>query len=139
MVVEVDLGEVDIDEIVARLVDNDPDTFFSKNAFRMVYQTNNFFLPQVKDLIDRGEVLNIRPEYQRRLRWTLTQKSQLIESLLLNIPVPPIFLYESTAARYEVMDGQQRLNAVKEFMAGDFTLSGLPVLQPLNGLRFVGK
>ena len=68
------------------------DEFFAKNAFRVVYQTNNFFLPQLRDLIDRGEVLNLRPEYQRRLRWSTPQKSRLVESILLNIPVPPVFL-----------------------------------------------
>lgn len=114
----------------------EPDEFFAKNAFRIIYQTNNFFLPQLRDLIDRGEVLNLRPEYQRRLRWTPIQKSRLIESLLLNIPVPPVFLYESEAARYEVMDGQQRLNAVREFLAGEFALTALTVLKPLNGLRY---
>ena len=114
----------------------DPDEFFSKNAFRVVYQTNNFLLPQLRDLITRGEVLNIRPEYQRRLRWLTPQKSRLIESLLLNVPIPPIFLYETDSARYEVMDGQQRLNAIKEFLEGDFALSGLQVLSPLNGLRY---
>ena len=114
----------------------DPDEFFSKHAFRVVYQTNNFLLPQLRDLISRGDILNIRPEYQRRLRWTTLQKSRLIESLLLNIPVPPIFLYETDEARYEVMDGQQRLNAIKEFLEGDFALSGLEVLSPLNRLRY---
>lgn len=114
----------------------DPDEFFARNAFRIIYQTNNFFLPQLRDLIDRGEVLNLRPEYQRRLRWNSIQKSRLIESLLLNIPVPPVFLYESDAARYEVMDGQQRLNAVREFIAGDYALTGLQVLQPLNSVRY---
>ena len=114
----------------------DPDEFFAHSAFRIIYQTNNFFLPQLRDLIDRGEVLNLRPEYQRRLRWSAVQKSRLIESLLLNIPIPPVFLYESDAARYEVMDGQQRLNAVREFVAGDFALTGLQVLGPLNGLRY---
>lgn len=114
----------------------DPEEFFAKNAFRIIYQTNNFFLPQLKDLIDKGEVLNLRPEYQRRLRWSSSQKSRLVESLLLNIPVPPVFLYENDAARYEVMDGQQRLNAVREFIAGDFALTGLSVLSPLNGLRY---
>ena len=112
------------------------DEFFAKNAFRMVYQTNNFFLPQLRDLIDKGEVINLRPEYQRRLRWTTPQKSRLIESLLLNIPVPPVFFYENDAARYEVMDGQQRLNTVREFIAGDFSLAGLSILKPLNGLRY---
>jgi hypothetical protein len=137
MSVEVVMGESD-EELEAPPEQGkvDPDEFFAKNAFRIVYQTNNFFLPQVRDLIDKGEVLNLRPEYQRRLRWTSVQKSKLIESLLLNIPVPPVFLYESDAARYEVMDGQQRLNAVREFIAGDFPLSGLTVLKPLNGLRY---
>jgi hypothetical protein len=137
MPVEVIMGESEeIPEPQVADAPIDPDEFFAKNAFRIVYQTNNFFLPQIRDLIDKGEVLNLRPEYQRRLRWSTPQKSKLIESLLLNIPVPPVFLYESEAARYEVMDGQQRLNAVREFIAGDFALSGLPVLKPLNGLRY---
>lgn len=138
MNIEVVMGEPD-DEPEAEGGERgkaDPDEFFAKNAFRVVYQTNNFFLPQIRDLIDRGEVLNLRPEYQRRLRWTSIQKSKLVESLLLNIPVPPIFLYENDAARYEVMDGQQRLNAVREFITGDFALVGLTVLSPLNGLRY---
>jgi hypothetical protein len=137
MSIDVDMGgpeETEVVEAVAPPVD--ADEAFAKNAFRIVYQTSNFFLPQIRDLIDKGEVLNLRPEYQRRLRWKTPQKSKLIESLLLNIPVPPIFLYESDAARYEVMDGQQRLNAVREFLAGDFALSRLPVLEPLNGLRY---
>ncbi|HQS81466.1 MAG TPA: DUF262 domain-containing protein [Thiobacillus sp.] len=113
-----------------------PDEFFAKHAFRVVYQTNNFLLPQLKDLVSKGDVLNIRPEYQRRLRWATLQKSRLIESLLLNIPIPPIFLYETDEARYEVMDGQQRLNAIKEFLDGDFALSGLEALSPLNGIRY---
>ena len=138
MSVEIEMGETE-EVAEAGATDNgtvDPDEFFAKNAFRIVYQTNNFFLPQIKDLIDKGEVLNLRPEYQRRLRWSVPQKSRLIESLLLNIPVPPVFLFESDAARYEVMDGQQRLNAVREYIAGDFALSGLSVLKPLNGLRY---
>lgn len=113
-----------------------PDEFFSKHAFRVVYQTNNFFLPQLRDLVAKGDVLNLRPEYQRRLRWSNSQKSRLIESLLLNIPVPPVFFYETDEARYEVMDGQQRINAIKEYFEGDYALSGLTVLKPLNGIRY---
>ena len=131
-----DESEDTADTAASELPHVDPDEFFAKNAFRMVFQTNNFFLPQIRDLILNGEILNLRPEYQRRLRWSVSQKSKLIESLLLNIPIPPIFLYESDAARYEVMDGQQRLNAVKEFLAGDFALASLTVLNPLNGIRY---
>ena len=62
--------------------------------------------------------------------------SLLIESLLLNIPIPPVYLYESELARYEVMDGQQRLNAVREFLGNDFKLAALSQLAPLNGRTF---
>jgi hypothetical protein len=129
----------DIDELfeeVPLVGITDPDEFFAKNAFRIIYQTNNFFLPQISELVKEGVVINIRPEYQRRLVWSTAQKSRLIESLLLNIPIPPVFFYETSAARYEVMDGQQRLNCIREFIAGDFALTGLQVLQPLNGIRF---
>ncbi len=104
--------------------------------FRVVYQTNNFLLPQIRDLIVGGDAVNLRPEYQRRLTWTETQKSLLIESLLLNVPIPPVFFYENDLARYEVMDGQQRLNAIKEFFVGEFFLRGLTVLSSLNGRRY---
>lgn len=137
MTTEIIMGNADAESVVEEQSDTtDPDDFIANRAIRMVYQTNNFLLPQIKDLIDKGLVLNVRPEYQRRLRWNIPQKSKLIESLLLNIPIPPIFLYESAESKYEVMDGQQRLNAVREFFSGAFPLRGLPVLKPLNGLRY---
>ena len=137
MPIEVLMGgsEEEVDSTEERDTANAED-FFARHVFRMVYQTNNFLLRQVCNLIDTGQVINVRPAYQRRLRWKVPQKSRLIESLLLNIPIPPIFLYETELARYEVMDGQQRLNAVQEFISGTFALSGLPILTPLNGSRY---
>jgi Protein of unknown function DUF262 len=113
------------------------DDQFSKQPFRVVYQTNNFLLPQITALIDDGADMNLRPEYQRRLRWTNKQKSLLIESLLLNIPIPPVFLYENDLARYEVMDGQQRLNTIREFIGNQFSLRGLQIISSLNGKTYV--
>jgi hypothetical protein len=80
--------------------------------------------------------VNLRPEYQRRLVWSRKKKSLFIESLLMNIPIPPIFLYETDLNRYEVMDGQQRLNAILEFYGGDLVLTGLETWSVLNGLRY---
>lgn len=112
------------------------DEQMGSQPFRVVYQTNNFFLPQIRDLITAADGVNLRPEYQRRLRWTNQQKSLLIESLLLNIPVPPVFFYENDLARYEVMDGQQRLNAIKEFLNNEFPLRGLQIISSLNGRTY---
>jgi hypothetical protein len=77
MPVEVLMGESEEagDEQAADTTSADPDEFFAKNAFRIVYQTNNFLFPRIRDRIDKGEVLNLRPEYQRRLRWNTGQKS----------------------------------------------------------------
>lgn len=107
-----------------------------ETPFRAIYQTNNFLLPQVLDVLDESRTVNLRPEYQRRSRWTNKQKSLLVESFLLNIPIPPIFLFEGDFARYEVMDGQQRLLAIREFLTNQFKLSSLTVLAPLNGRNF---
>jgi hypothetical protein len=136
------LSELDEDEDttapqqVAPKTDNEIEEAYSSISFRIVYQSNNFFLPQLSDLINGKEVINLRPEYQRRLRWPPKKKSLLIESLLLNIPVPPIFLYESDLARYEVMDGQQRLNAIHDYLENDYALTGLEKLSFLNGRRY---
>jgi hypothetical protein len=73
--------------------DNEIEKAYQNLSFRVIYQSNNFFLPQIKDLINSKEVINLRPEYQRRLRWSTKKKSLLIESLLLNIPVPPVFFF----------------------------------------------
>ncbi|MDR0547979.1 MAG: DUF262 domain-containing protein [Deltaproteobacteria bacterium] len=76
------------------------------------------------------------PEYQRRHRWNDERKSRLIESFLMNVPVPPVFLYERDLARFEVMDGRQRLTALSEFYENKFELKGLQHWPELNGRRY---
>lgn len=76
------------------------------------------------------------PDYQRRHRWSNSQKSRLIESFLMNVPVPPIFLYEQDLARFEVMDGRQRLTALKEFYENKLELTDLQHWRELNGRTY---
>ena len=125
---KIEFGENHSDEVQPETHLMDADEILAKNSFRIFYQTNNFLLPQIWEMIKKREAINLRPEYQRRLHWTNSQKSRLIESLMLNIPVPPVFFYEAKAARYEVMDGQQRLSAIADFFSGIYALSGLKVL-----------
>lgn len=54
----------------------------------------------------------------------------------MNVPVPPVFLYEKELGRFEVMDGQQRLNAIAEFFDGAFSLEGLDIWEALNGRNY---
>ncbi|RWA62102.1 DUF262 domain-containing protein [Mesorhizobium sp.] len=132
---EADEGEGGFDVISFKTVEEIEKSIVD-SPFRAIYQTNNFLLPQIKDVIEESKTVNLRPEYQRRSRWSIKQKSLLIESFLLNVPVPPIFLFEGDFARYEVMDGQQRLLAIREFFANQFKLSSLSVLAPLVGLTY---
>ena len=60
--------------------------------------------------------LNISPIYQRLFRWDIAQQSALIESILLGIPVPPIYVYQDNTGRWSLIDGLQRLSTIFKFM-----------------------
>lgn len=60
--------------------------------------------------------LNVHPEFQRVFRWVPEQKSRLIESVLLGIPLPPIYVATNEKGVWEVIDGVQRLSTIFEFM-----------------------
>jgi Protein of unknown function DUF262 len=65
------------------------------------------------ELLDmvRAEELNITPDYQRLFRWSEGQRSRFIESLILEMPVPPIFVIEEEGGKYQLIDGLQRISS----------------------------
>jgi hypothetical protein len=65
-------------------------------------------------IYERDELV-IRPDYQRLFRWSLEQKSRLIESVLIGIPVPPLFVFQDTNGKWELVDGLQRVSTLLEF------------------------
>jgi hypothetical protein len=109
---------------------------YDEGENRVTQERNDFLLPQIRDFVREKKWLNLRPEYQRRLVWDQEKKSRFIESLLMNIPVPPVFLYETDLNRYEVMDGQQRLNTILEFYDNTLVLKGLDTWSVLNGKTY---
>lgn len=60
--------------------------------------------------------LDISPQFQRAFRWSLAKKSNLIESILLAIPIPSVFVFENADGSWELVDGLQRLSTIFEFM-----------------------
>lgn len=125
--------------VEAGLSDKQIEKTFETGRLRVVQEKNDIFLSHVMQFISgegTGIWGNLRPEYQRRLRWDNKKKSKLIESFIMNVPVPPIFLYEKDLGRFEVMDGQQRLNAIAEFFNGNFALDGLDIWRALNGRHY---
>ncbi|MGD0007318.1 MAG: DUF262 domain-containing protein [Terriglobia bacterium] len=96
-------------------------------------------------IYEKGEI-DIHPEFQRFFRWSLRQKSRLIESLLLGIPIPQIFVAQRPDGVWDVVDGLQRLSTIFEF-AGilmdeekkklpSLTLEGTTYLPGLGGRRW---
>ena len=91
--------------------------------------------PDIETILKRIEQKNLilRPDFQRASVWNNTQKSKLVESLLLNLPIPPCFLAEDDDFVRVVVDGQQRLRSIDDFYHGRYALTGLQVLKELNG------
>lgn len=109
--------------------------FLEKKQREIITSTIDYNLEGLTNLINK-RVIDLSPKYQRRFRWDDVRKSKLIESFLMNVPVPPIFLNEDDFGKYSVIDGKQRLSAIHDFMTGRLTLKGLLVFSDLNGLNF---
>jgi hypothetical protein len=77
------------------------------------------------------------PPYQREDTWEDSRKSRFIESLLMGLPIPFLFFWESpVTGKLEIVDGSQRLRTIDQFVLGDMVLGELDTLSELQGLQF---
>lgn len=83
---------------------------------------------------EQGRLI-IDPDYQRHLVWKNDQKSRFIESVLLNFPLPPIYLNQRRDGKYVIVDGLQRTTTLRDFMNNQFALSNLTALKALNNKK----
>lgn len=128
-----------------RVSDEELNSRYAKGEIRIVTEQARYSLAGILDLLKaekegedgRRELrYKLDPEYQRRHRWSVERKSRLIESFLMNVPVPPVFLYERDLASFEVMDGRQRLSALSDFYDNKFALAGLQHWSALDGRKY---
>lgn len=94
----------------------------------------------------RDKELKVDPAFQRLFRWDETRKTRFIESLLLSIPIPPVFVFQDDNGVWELIDGLQRLSTVFQFAglletadgepAGPLVLDGTAFLPSLAGKRW---
>ncbi|MCW5982231.1 MAG: DUF262 domain-containing protein [Bryobacteraceae bacterium] len=120
-------------EPVPKASDEEVNAKYGKRELRIVTESNREQLPNFVDALKRPNWMELRPFYQRRPRWDKVRQSKLIESFIMNVPVPPLFVYESDLAKYEVMDGQQRITALLDFYTNKLKLEGLEQWPELNG------
>ncbi|MBU4011429.1 MAG: DUF262 domain-containing protein [Proteobacteria bacterium] len=81
-------------------------------------------------------LIKLDPDFQRHAVWSPKQKSELIESILMGIPLPLIYVKEDDRGVYIIVDGRQRLTTLFQFMNHEFPLQNLTVLKDLNGAYF---
>jgi hypothetical protein len=105
---------------------------YIRGDVRIVTEQARYPLNAIMTMLASGDY-NLNPDFQRRKRWSTVKQSRLIESFIINVPIPPIFLYEVAYSQYEVMDGLQRLTAINEFYRDKFALTGLDQWPELNG------
>ena len=122
-----DLGRILSDEEINKK--------YSSGEIRIVTEQGRYPLSTIVSMV-KGKQYILNPEYQRRHRWSKERKSRLIESFIMNVPIPPVFLYESDYAMYEVMDGLQRITTIYEFYEDKFPLQGLEYWKDLEGRHY---
>ncbi|WP_408931058.1 DUF262 domain-containing protein [Corynebacterium sp. YSMAA1_1_D6] len=130
-------SERDKESTPTSLRDEQLEAKYRASQLRVVRETKDYQLDYLKyALSSENPTIDIAPSYQRRSRWTDAQRSRLIESLMLHVPIPPIYLFEKDYNEYEVIDGRQRLESVIAFLNDEFRLKGLEYWSELDGLRF---
>lgn len=110
---------------------------------KIIFQAKD---PEIRGFLAMKQewVLDLQPEYQRNFVMNKKQASRLVESVLMDVPLPVIYLSEEQDWTFSVIDGQQRLTSLLSFVEGrfpgeteDFSLTGLTVLRELNKKRFI--
>lgn len=92
------------------------------------------FIETKEDYIDRNKSASCIyvPEYQRDFTWDEKRQSKLIESIILGLPIPFIFVAENKDSSWEIVDGSQRIRTIDAFVKGQLCLTGLESLTKLN-------
>ena len=86
--------------------------------------------------LDKNENEFFVPEYQREFVWDDVRQSRFIESLMIGLPIPYIFLAETDKGRYEIVDGSQRIRTLAAFLNDELKIKGLEKIEDLNNLVF---
>jgi hypothetical protein len=133
--VEAKMWEKSPSKIRIKISEDEIDDKYTSPEKRIITEINREKLPSFVESLSQNPKY-IKTFYQRRTGWDIKMQSRLIESFVINIPVPPIILYEINYNSYEVMDGQQRITAIRDFYTNKFSLTGLELCPELNQFNY---
>lgn len=128
----VDLEDYNTMEVEKEYVEDDVTEDYPDLSIKI--ESARFSIFELKRRYDRGMIC-VDPDFQRLDVWTYKQKSELIESVIMGIPLPLIYLAENIDGRLIVVDGRQRLTTFFEFLNNAFRLRDLKILKQINGMN----
>lgn len=102
-----------------------------QNNTKVFTEKKDLPISTIKEMFDEGDIIP-QPTYQRDYVMDDKQASKLIESILIQIPIPTVYLCEETDGRLSVIDGQQRITSIVRFLKNEFALKGLEEITTLN-------
>ena len=95
----------------------------------------DYSVQYIYDLIKRGKII-LEVPFQRNQIWKPDKSSSLIESIIMNVPIPPLYFAEEENGNWLVLDGLQRLSSIRGFYDNEFALTKLEVLTELNKSKY---
>lgn len=99
-------------------------------------EKKSFSLFEIKrQCLERKEII-LDSDFQRNAVWGLKQKSELIESILMKLPIPVFYFFQTEEGKTHIVDGQQRIRTIIEYMENNFKLAALNVFKEIKGKRF---
>ena len=130
-----ELVEISEEEIIEPIREEETPLDLPQEKRRVYSDKNDRSIFELYRRYQRGD-LNLDPEFQRNYVWDDKRASLLVESVLLEIPIPVIYLAEEIDGRFTIIDGQQRLRSFFRFINNDFKLKNLRVLSDYEGKFF---
>jgi hypothetical protein len=97
---------------------------------------DQYSLFEIKRMVEDTRELQLDPDFQRLKVWKPDQRRELIESILMGIPIPVVYVFENENGIKQIVDGKQRISTVIDFINDQFVLANLKMLPSFNGKKF---
>jgi hypothetical protein len=119
-----------------RLLEEDLNNLYESRLRDKLSAVDNVSLLHTLHLVESGRLVYNSASYRKFAPWNIIQKSKLIESFLLGIDTPPLVLYQLDDEIDEIIDGEQRVKSIIDFLTNNFKLEGMKIWHELNGMTY---